>query len=297
MDGSGMVPLGPERHGARYWRRFTSYAFARTRRAVPIVLGEHEQVAASLPLLFAQSQTGPQPVALLRLAAVGESALIAPSGVWLGSYVPSLLRVHPFGCTDPAAERMALLVDEDSGLITDDPADEPFFTPEGAPAPALEEVIAFFSRRADAERRTRAACAALHAQELLIPFRPPSGTMDESDVAGFAMIDRARLEGIGRIGLATLHRAGALGLAYAHFVSLGHLAFLAHVERRAAAGEGAAPATGAPPPRAPADDRLSGFLDALADAQRGEDDASEGDGPIANRARERENGPRGDTGG
>ena len=142
---TAQVAISKDRHGGRFWRRFASYAFARDRHSVPIVLAELEPAASAFPLVFRSSATGSvEPHALLHLTVGESSPFVASDGTWRGTYVPSILRAHPFAATPAqAGAEMALLVDEASGLITDDPKDEAFFDENGAPSAALEQVIAF----------------------------------------------------------------------------------------------------------------------------------------------------------
>lgn len=249
--GVSLFPVSPERHGTRRWRRFSSYAFVQAHPVVPIVLGEHEQIAACLPILFADSL----PVALTRLGA--QTALVAQNGAWRGSYVPSILRVHPFHARPTKGAQFALMVDEGSGLVTDDPQDVAFFTPDGALDPELAQVVEFFRNRVEAETRTRRAVAAISGAGLLTPFVPPDSMA--LPCAGLMQVDAAALAGLGRVALADLHRAGALALVYAALVARHHLGFLAHAETLLGRS-----APKAPPP---ADAELSGFFDALASAQ------------------------------
>ncbi|MCC6000103.1 MAG: SapC family protein [Pararhodobacter sp.] len=262
-----LVPVSQDRHQGQFWQRFTTYDFVNHRRVVPIVLGEHEQVAASLPFFFIQTAAGPWPVALTRLSTKGKCAFVAPNGAWLGSYIPSILRVHPFSAQSVDTAQLALLIDEGSELVSEDPRHEPFFTPEGALAPALEQVVEFFRKRAAAETRTRDAMKAVAACSLLRPFEPAEGLNMAAE--GLMVVDRARLDNLGRIDLATLHRNGALALLITQCVSLNHLSFMAHVEARAQTAtarpqtsEHVAPDTAARQKQ----EALSGFFDALAEA-------------------------------
>jgi len=255
--GPTLFPVSPERHGTRRWRRFSSYAFAQAHPVVPLVLGEHEQIAACLPILFTDSAAGPLPVALTRLGV--QTALVADNGAWRGSYVPSILRVHPFHAQPTEGDQFALMVDEASGLVTDDPQDVAFFTPDGALDPELAQVVDFFRNRVQAEVLTRAAMAAITRAGLLAPFVPPEGKT--LPCAGLMQVNAEALAGLGRVALADLHRAGALALVYSALVAQHHLAFLAHAETLLAR---AAPKAAASPPE---NAELSGFFDALVSAQ------------------------------
>jgi len=272
---SQFVPVSQSRHGGRYWRRFTSYDFARGLRQVPIVSGEHEQIAANFPILFRPS--GPEgaqwcaPMALLRAASVGNSAFVAANGSWRAHYVPSILRVHPFGARPgrqpeggPGDEiQMALLVDEASGLISDNPDDEPFFDADGEMGKGLTEVVEFFRQRTIAARKTQLASVALARAGVMKQVDPDQPGM--ADLTGFQVIDRARFQALSDTVISQLFRSGALALAIAHFVSLSHVAFLHNVEKHI---ENLPPeGTSAGVFKDERSERLSDFLDALAEAQ------------------------------
>jgi hypothetical protein len=261
------VPVSPDRHCGRFWRRFVSWEFVRAHRLVPIVLGEHEQVAASLPIFFADTGAGLSPVALTRLTNAGTCALVSPGGQWRGSYVPSILRVHPFSARRDETGEIGLLVDEASGLVSDTGGDEPFFDKCGDPAPALRGVLDFFSERASAEHRTRAAISEIRARALLVPFTPPD-SLKQMDAHGLLVPDHARIAGLGRTDLGVLHRCGALALLQVQAVSMHHLPFLAAVEAQLDRGSRPYPApASARPGAAGGDAMLSGFLDALAQSR------------------------------
>jgi hypothetical protein len=222
---TGQVPVSHERHGGRSWRRFTSYAFARSLHCVPVVLAELDPAAASFPVVFAEDAQGMMPVALLHLRRGAASPFVAEDGSWRGTYVPSALRAHPFSASATGAgDEMALLVDEGSGLVTDDPRDEAFFAADGTPSEPLGQVIAFFRTRALSERDTRAACAALDEAGRSAPRRGPAprprrrmrpiracpiscrrSPMRETAKAGRRNEDRAFCHGLGRA--CRLHRA------------------------------------------------------------------------------------------
>lgn len=256
------VPVSVDRHGTRFWRRFTSYAHARYLRDIPVVLAEIEPAASAFPLVFRASPGGVIPVALLHLVRGQPTPFVTEDGRWRGTYVPSALRAHPFSTTATEdGDEMALLVDEASGLVTDDPEDEAFFTEDGHPSETLQQVVSFFRNRETSLRGTYAACAVLKAADLLIDL-PPLPGMSEEDASGLLAVDPDRLSALSDSALPDLWRSDALKLAVAHRVSLHHAAWLARALR--AGTDNALKPRPAPPP---ASENLSGFLDALADAQ------------------------------
>lgn len=256
------VPVTPERHANRFWRRFTDFGFVRDVRSVPLALAETGPAAAALPLVFADGPKGPEPRALLRPARDGQAALVDDDGRWRAAYVPSALRAWPFAAAPgETGDEFSLAVNESSGLLSGNPADEPFFTPDNRPSPALAQVIDFLRQREAQAARARLACKALRMAGLLMPLAPQPD-MHEADCAGFQGIDADALRGLPEDQAAPLLGCGALMLAHAHLVAVHHIGWLAQLDVVAAAPP---PAASAPQPAG----GLSDFLDALAsDAAR-----------------------------
>lgn len=271
MSDDRRVPLSVDRHRGRFWRRFTSYDFVRHRRSVPLVLAEVEPVAAAMPVVFSTGEDGPEPVALLRIVPGGGSPFISPKGLWLATYVPSIVRVHPFSARAAGDGRMNLMLDEDSGLVTDSPADEAFFDETGSLAPATAEVVEFFRQREASALKARAAVARLQAMELLVPFMPAGVTAPPGAFSGLQMVDRARYDALADDIWLELRRLGAIALVQAHLVSMAQVPWLARAEQlkdEEAAGLQRPLAAGAPD--VPSQRGVDDFLAALAAAQEGD---------------------------
>jgi len=229
-----LFPVSPERHGKRFWRRFPSYEFVHEHQKVPIVLGEHEQTAATLPIVFMRTASGLSPVALTRLGK--KTALVAPNGAWRGAYVPSILRVHPFHTKPTNDGKFVLLVNEASGLITDDPADEPFFDTQGGLSATVEDVLNFFKKRVTAELRTEQAMSEIVERDLLKPLR----THESFAGLGESVMvpNTEKIAALMRNELYALHRVSALSLLYASCIAQNHISFLAYAESAEARLEG-----------------------------------------------------------
>jgi len=259
-----LVAVSPQRHGTCYWRRFESYGFARVMHCVDIVMAEVAPAASAFPLVFRKRQddSGIDPVALLSFGRSEPTPFVTTDGNWRGTYVPSALRAHPFAAqfTDKAGE-MTLLVDEASGLVTKDPNDQPFFDADGKPAKPLEDVIEFFRTRALSALQTQKACMALQAAELLTPLRDFAG-MNQADLENLYTINTEKLDALSDENLPDLWHSGALRLAEAQRVSLCHVGWMLRAER-----ESAGIGRKAPKAASQSDTALSGFLDALSDAQ------------------------------
>jgi len=261
-----MVAVSQQRHGTRYWRRFNSYSFARAAHCVDIVMAELAPAASAFPLVFQAPLDGTAiaPVALLSFGSSERTPFVSTDGNWRGTYVPSALRAHPFAAQNTTkAGEMTLLVDETSGLITDDPSDQSFFDTDGVPSQPLAQVAEFFRTRALSAIHTQKASAALRSAGLLIPLRD-FASMAQPDLQGLFGVDFEKLDGLDGSALPALWKTGALRLAEAHRISLCHIGWMLRAERASA---GIDPQAAVTPPHSQADTALSGFLDALSDAQ------------------------------
>ena len=268
MNEDRRVPLSTDRHRGRFWRRFTSYDFARHRRSVPLVLAEAEPVAAAMPVVFAPGEDGLEPVALLRIIPGGPSPFVSPQGLWLATYVPSVLRVHPFSARAAGDGRMNLMIDEDSGLITGDPSDEAFFDAEGGLAKPTAELVEFFRQREASALRGRAAVARLAALDLLTPFAPSNLAAPPGSFDGLLAIDRARFDALEDAAWLELRRLGAIALAHAHLVSMAQVPWLARAEQlKDEEAAGLRRTASAPAADLPSQRGVEDFLAAFAAAQ------------------------------
>ncbi len=259
MAQTGPFPISHKRYKHRYWRRFTSYEHLRSLQECSVVSDEILPCAASFPIAFRSAEAGIEPVALLSLEPNAPTPFVSESGKWLASYVPSILRCPPFqaapvhgqSLSDP--EQVELLVDEDTGLVTDNPADEPFFTPQGALTPQINSVNSFFENRAVSALRTRAQCAVLEKLNLFDPLPTQDGVALPRDLIG---INPGRVSSLSVSQVGLLMKSGALQLIYAHQVSLMQCKWLSQAQSSEHSLR-----------KEQTKDRLSEFLNAVAQSQ------------------------------
>jgi hypothetical protein len=262
-----VVPVGPERHGTRRWRRFTSYSFARPLRDVAVVLAEIEPAASAFPLVFKKKNESWDVLALLAVSDSTRGIFVTRDGNWRGTYVPSGLRAYPFIAETTGADgQNALMIDESSGLVTDDPQDELFFDENGQVARALTEVITFFQTRAASQVETRVAAKALADAGVLTELTPSFG-MTAEDAAGYWVVDLARFTALPEHLIADLWAVGALRLAQAQLVSMYHLGWIA---RATSAGLAEVGTTSASSHKTEPPQTITSFLSAVADARAAE---------------------------
>jgi len=259
MAQNGLFPVSVARHKQRYWRRFSSYSFAKDMQECPIVNTEVLTAAAAFPIVFKVIDGDIQPITLLSLRSDQPSPFVSADGRWLACYVPSILRCYPFqaGPTKDGLDGSRLFVDETSGLVTNDPDDERFVV-DGQLSPALCAVRSFLENRHAAEEETLRLCRGLVADDLFV-------TLKERDQVllpeGCLTVDTAKLSSLPIPRVAALWQSGALQLIHAHQVSLSHCAWLDCVQRN--------PTAPAQPVNSTPSTGTRAFLDAIAfDAAR-----------------------------
>lgn len=219
---SKWIVLSPERHGEMRQIPREGYRFAAEQVITRVLLAELGRLLPHYVLGFIHDETtGYTPVALLGL---GEQNLyVAPSGKWLGSYVPALLRGYPYGLAPTSfGEGQKVLAIEASYLSNTE--GELLFDEEGKPGEHVSSTLDFLSQCERDRERTARAAQVLEKTGVIRPW-PLQIARDEEkplEVQGLYRIDGAAL---GRLDDATyaLLRGAPMGLAHAQLFSMDQL--------------------------------------------------------------------------
>lgn len=240
-----------ERHARLRWQRRSNYLFAARQPLAPLVGFEMHSAAAALPIAFLAHGEGWVVAAILGVPP-SSNFCVAPDGRWTGPYIPAVLRSNPFSLTKTPNGQLLLCIDEDSGLVTEGPQGERFFSDDGKPAPATTEILNFLTRMEQGRQATERACTALHKHALLTPW--PVSFKSEAGgkpVGGLFRVDEPALAKLPGEALRELMQAGALALAYCQLLSMQHFAKLGEWSQAHAATAGAvAPVAAAVAPAA-----------------------------------------------
>jgi hypothetical protein len=221
--------ISRDAHSDKRWQRPNGYAFAAKVALLPLFAAEMGEAAMSLPLAFAAQEDEFQLVSVLGLA-TGENLFVTQDGRWLGRYVPAALRSYPFRLADTQEGQQVLCFDTDSGLLNDDPAGEAFLNADGTPAAIVAEMLDFLGKMEANRGVTVAACAALQARKLLVPWNiTVQRDGGEQKVEGLYRVDEAALISLPDEEFVMLRENGALALAYCQLLSMQHLPTLAQL--------------------------------------------------------------------
>jgi len=218
-----------QKHGTRRWLRFPSFAFANAVSQLPLVASELPRVVPLAPIAFRRDGGGIMPVVVLGLQP-GQNLFVAPDGRWIGSYVPSALRGHPFRLLKAGQNRLALCVDEESGLLAEGTQGEAFFAANGELAPALQQVLTFLSAVQRDQEATARACAALLPHRILAPWPSAPAGASPWQSEGLFQVDVTALNQLSPAAFDALRQAGALPILYSQIFSMQHLPLLQRLE-------------------------------------------------------------------
>lgn len=221
------IPLNKHTHQHAGWRKPADLQFARPRAFVPILLEEMPHLLPTLPLALVAgvAQTPDTPryelVALLSLQP-GQNLYLTPDGRWLGGYVPADFRAYPFRLLSDQQGRLALCIDQDSGLLgaSTEADTEAFFAQDGTLTHRMQRVLSFLQQCERSRLLTQQAVELLHQHSLIVPWKiSRSGGGRADAVEGIFTVDESALRRLPGAALAELQAGNALALAYAQLLS------------------------------------------------------------------------------
>jgi hypothetical protein len=230
------VAVSREGHEQKKWRRYESYTFAAADALAPIVVAELANAMPSMPLAFSEQSGGYTLVAVLSLSPA-RNMFVGADGRWLGRYVPSWFRGHPFRMfPQQGTDKLVLCVDEESGLVVErSAAGEEFFDPEGNPSPALKSLFEFLMQVERSRRVTDLAVAALAEAGVIRPWQIKLKTktgQGEQAIGGLHHIDEVALSALpDDVFLKLRKTAAALPITYAQMLSAAQLGIFEHLDR------------------------------------------------------------------
>lgn len=226
------IPIDKVEHATQTWRKPVNYAFAARDALVPIVSMEAGMAAVNMPLAFTGTGDQTQLVAILS-PQMGKNLFVGADGMWVGSYVPAVLRMFPFRLSRiEGREGFAVCIAEEGYLGQ---GSEPIYDSSGELAPATKEVVGFLNAVESSRQQTLFAAAALDEAGVLatwpIKVRDPAG--GERTMGGIRRVDEQKLATISDEAFLKLRKVGALAIAYAQLLSISRLDVLTRLAQLA----------------------------------------------------------------
>jgi hypothetical protein len=198
---------------------------------------EFRRVQNEFPILFRRDlESGRFSALALFGFEDGENLFLTGRG-WDARYRPLALAIQPFlvGRTADGAGPGQVHIDLDHPRVSDGEDGVRLFDQHGAPTPYLETIAGQLGELDEGYRAASDFYAALDRHELLEPF-----TLDvelrygaRNYLAGFHIIDEAKLRALDPGALGALHQAGHLMPVFMALASLSNLAGLVERKNRA----------------------------------------------------------------
>jgi len=220
-----VVPITLERHGKRSWRRPQNLNFAMSLHYVPLVGAELFVAATTLPIAFVKTTAGYLLVAVLSLVSE-QNMFVDGNGQWLGgAYVPASFRGYPFALKRKANnDEWVFCVDENSGLVEESKAGEPFWDESGNLSAATNAVLQYLIRLERERVVTQRAVSVLEEKRVICPWDIKIGIEEQRQpLKGLYRIDEVALGRLDDTAFVELRHHGALPLAYAQLISMANL--------------------------------------------------------------------------
>jgi hypothetical protein len=219
-----LAAITKETHAGKSWKRYQSYDFAAKDNLAPLAGAEIARAVSTLPMAFVKHQDTFSLVAVLSLTP-GTNMFTGQNGQWLGGYVPAVFRGYPFMlAAAEGRDDLILCVNEDSGLILDDPGAEPFFDEQGQVSGPVQEILNFLSQIEQNRAVTNQAVNALAEAGIITKWQLKIKDGDqEKPITGLYRVDEAKLNTLADESFLKLRKAGSLPIAYGQLLSMGNI--------------------------------------------------------------------------
>ncbi len=234
---SNPVPLQNDKHANLKVIQTGDYSRHKDQHLIPIISRDFFTLAAEFLLVFVKDNAVEKyvPVAIMGLRE-GEN-LYCQGGEWKAPVVPVRFNNAPFvmAKVDEQGEQLALLIDEESPLISETEG-EALFKEDGERTEYLEKRIEGLLNNAQQTVQTEGICKLfaemelLSTQQLQLQHRPDS---PRYNIDGVYTIDEKKLNALPDEDFLELRKQGLIPLIYAHLCSLQQLRRISQLQYEA----------------------------------------------------------------
>jgi hypothetical protein len=218
------IPLQNDKHAKLKVVESGDYTRYKERHLIPIISQDFFSLAAEFPLVFVKNNETDEfvPVAIMGLRE--GMNLYCQTEQWQAQVIPVSFNNLPFGIArvDPEGEQFAVMIDEDSSLLSEDKG-ERLFKEDGQRTEYFDRRVEAIVNVAQQTLNTQAICKHLAEKELFMTqqlqlrHRPdvPSYNID-----GIYTVNEEALNALSDEDYLELRKRGLLGMIYAHLSSL-----------------------------------------------------------------------------
>lgn len=203
-----LTPLSSTIHSDLCLKRGTFFHL-QDKPLVSISPVEAPRAALDWPLAFFRNEQGLRLAAILSLDETDNCAL-GPRGLWMGGYLPAIVRAHPFSMSINQG-RATVLVDTDSDWLSTAEGD-PLFDPEGNPAEVLSWRVELLKNQAPDPAKDSPVLEAIDQSAVLDPWPEVSENLFR--------VNNEKLKKLDDQVFLNLRRNRALAAIYAQLISM-----------------------------------------------------------------------------
>ena len=234
---SSLVPLASDKHAKLKIIESGDYTRYKGQNLIPIIARDFYTLASEFPLVFITSQKPGEflPVAIMGLRE-GQN-LYCQTDQWKAQVIPVSFGNEPFTVmrADPEGEQYAVMVDEDSPLVSETEGNA-MFTEAGEKTDYMQRRIDALIEITQQAVQTQNICRMLRDKNLLITHKVqlkyrPDGVL--YNIEGIHVINEQALNALPDEDFLTLRKQGLLPLIYAHLASLQQLRRISQLQYEA----------------------------------------------------------------
>jgi hypothetical protein len=214
------TPLSPSEHGHLFLTTGTFFHLKK-QQVVPISVREAQRAGLDFPLSFIRGEKGLKLVAVLSLEP-DDNVSIGPKGLWMGGYMPAVIRAWPFtmAIKDGTGH---ILIDPDSDWISRTKG-EPLFDAGGNPAKVVNNRMELLKKRAPNPNIDGPVLDAVDHAGILVPWSKVSENL--------LTVDPQKLTTLDDREFVDLRQKNALAVIYAQLMSLPRVNRVKNLARR-----------------------------------------------------------------
>jgi hypothetical protein len=220
-----LVTINKERHAGTKIKDLVDFKFAAQFHIAYVTMHEFARGAANFPVVFIEDKAQGEfrPVALLGLNP-SDNLFVDATGQWQGSYVPAIIRRHPFALAPAGPDgQHVICIDEASSLVSQTEG-AALFDSLGQPTQVIDNVRRYLSDLQKMDTLTHNFCKFLKANHLLSPLNMRVRDKDKlKNVAGCHIVNEERVNLLSDELHLEMKRQGYLAPLFAHLISLAQL--------------------------------------------------------------------------
>lgn len=203
------VPLSSTEHANLRLSKGTFF-YVQDQPMVPVSVVEASRAALDLPLAFTRKPDNTLTLVAILSLEKDNNVHVGPKGLWMGGYMPAVVRAHPFAMA-MQGDKATVAIDPESDWLSTQEG-KPLFDLEGNPTDTLNNFMELLQKRLPNPKRDNPVMEVIDKSGLLTPWSEVSDNLLKVDAKDMAQMEALEFAG--------LRERGALAVIYAQLMSM-----------------------------------------------------------------------------